>query len=448
MEFSPAQLLNHLRAELANYPPVTRYWIAYSGGCDSHVLLHGLATLREVLQVELAAIHINHGLSKLAPQWEQHCQQVCADLGITYRAVTVDAKAKAGQSPEEAARQARYQAWRELLGQNELLLLAHHQDDQAETLLLQLLRGSGVKGASAMASQQTFAHGYLARPLLAFARQQLQAYATQKKLAFINDPSNFDTSFDRNFLRHEVVPVLKQRWPAYAKTFNRATAHFAEAEQLLSELAAQDWQQLAAGEQLAIPALLQLPSIARQRNVLRYWLHDVCGLPYPDSNHLNRILQEVVPATEDANPEVNWTGGQVRRYQQKLYASREFPEEPAAQELPWVDFPQPLALNDGQLLAQAVQGSGLSAAQLAGQAIVVRYRQGGETCKPTRRGQTHQLKKLFQEWGIPPWQRGGVPLLYIGENLVQVVGYCICEPYQAGEEEKGWLISLNPPRND
>lgn len=439
MSFSPEQLKLNIHA----ISSAKVIWVAYSGGCDSHVLLHSLVALRSDITAEIKAIHINHGLSADADQWEAHCQQTCEQLNVPYRAVKVDAR-KQKSSPEEAARHARYAALRQLIKKDEVILLAHHQDDQAETLLLQLMRGAGVKGLAAMPVQQAFAQGELCRPMLGFSRQDIQHYAEQQQLSWIDDPSNFDTDFDRNFLRHQVVPLLETHWPSLNKTLSRTARHSAEADHLLSELAEQDWQRVQQGQdkqsaQIKISALLELDE-KRQRNVLRYWIASVCHLRLPDTVHLQRILDEVITAADDAKPEVIWRGGEVRRYQGLLYAQEPFCE-PESEQYVWKNISQPLAFSGRRLFAKPSSGEGLSQAKLAGAEISLQFRQGGETCRPKGRGQTHQLKKLFQEWQVPPWQRASVPLLYVNNELAEVVGYCHCEPFAAVNDEASWLIS-------
>ena len=430
-----------LKKNIAQYSHANVLWVAYSGGCDSHALLHSLAALRSEITAEIKAIHINHGLSPLANEWEEHCREICEQLSVPYAAVKVNAKAKKS-SPEEAARHARYAEWRKLIGKNEVLLLAHHQDDQAETVLIQLMRGSGVKGLAAMPAKQSFSRGLLCRPMLGFLREEIYSYAVEHNLNWIDDPSNFDTDFDRNFLRHDVVPLLETRWPSLKKTLSRTASHQADADQLLTELAFQDWHHVHDKNRINISALIKL-SQKRQRNVLRYWIADVCELILPDTVHLQRILDEVLTAAEDANPEVIWRGGEVRRYQGLLYAQEKLIKPENNTVLNWSDIEKPLILNNNGLILSAALsvGTGLSQEKLKNAEISLKFRQGGESCRPAGRGQTHQLKKLFQEWQVPPWQRASVPLIYVNGELAEVVGYCRSESFVAAEDESGWIIA-------
>lgn len=430
-----------LKANLTQYLDAKTWWVAYSGGCDSHVLLHSLVALRDEFKPEIKAIHINHGLSLLANEWEEHCRLTCEQLSVPYRAISVDAK-PVNMSPEEAARNARYAEWKKLLNKNDVLLLAHHQDDQAETVLIQLLRGSGVKGLAAMPVSQDFAQGVLCRPMLGFIRDEIKSYAIDHQLNWIDDPSNFDTDFDRNFLRHDVVPLLETRWPSLKKTLSRTASHQAEADQLLSELAFQDWHRIHDNDKIKISALLAL-SQQRQRNVLRYWISEICELTLPDTVHLQRILDEVLLAADDAMPEVIWRGGEVRRFQGLLYAQEKLELPEITGQIAWPDINQPLEVtNSGLTLsAKSVVGKGLSQEKCRNAEISLKFRQGGESCRPVGRGQTHQLKKLFQEWQIPPWQRASIPLIYVNDQLAEVVGYCRSEDFVAAEGEPGWVIS-------
>jgi len=442
MTFSAAHLLDRL----VQMPMVSRYRVAYSGGCDSHVLLHALASLRERLEVPLDAIHVNHGLSPQADAWSEHCRRTCESLDVPLIEVKVHAHPGLGESPEAAAREARYAAWRDLLETGDGLLLAHHQNDQAETLLLQLLRGSGVKGLSAMAVCSEFAAGWLGRPLLDYSREALCRYAEQQGLHWIEDPSNFDTDLDRNYLRHKLVPLLRERWPSANLTLSRAARHQAEAAMLLAELGEQDYRHCRSetDDSLSVARLLTL-NPARQRNLLRYWLADRLGLPLPDSKHLKRIVDEVLYASPDANPLVSWAGVEVRRYGGFLYAmtTRPTPGQPVP--LDWDPLQQPELHLPGQILrAEPRQGAGLSLAQIRQHGLRVGFRQGGEQCRPLGRGHRHELKKLMQEWRIPPWQRQQVPLLLIEGEIAQVVDYCLCESYAAQADEAGIVITKHP----
>ncbi len=439
----------YLARRLAEMPDARRYWVAYSGGRDSHVLLALLQELRQQQPLEIAAFHINHGLQADAGVWAAHCVAVCQEYDIHIEVCNAKVELGPGISPEAAARDARYAAFSSVIDADDGLLLAHHQDDQAETLLLQLLRGAGIKGTAAMPAHSAFAAGWLGRPLLHVPREALADYATHHGLQWIEDPSNDDRGFDRNFLRHEVTPVLQRRWPAAAASLSRAASHHADAKRCLADLAALD---LSARENCAeneLPAaLLSALSPARQRNLLRYWLVERCNLPAPNQRHLQRILTEVVTASADSQPYVSWPCAEVRRYRDRLYALTPSFLHDNALVLPW-DLQSELELPSlaTRLVCKTSATGGLSTGlvtQTRGSpAVTVRFRQGGELCRPAGRGHRHSLKKLFQEWGVPPWRRDRVPLVYVGNELAEVVGFCTCEPFQA-QTERGIQIHSRP----
>ncbi|MEJ2142608.1 MAG: tRNA lysidine(34) synthetase TilS [Gammaproteobacteria bacterium] len=437
----------YLQQQLNRLPPLTHYHVAFSGGQDSHVLLHLLAGLRQQQPgLNISAIHIHHGLQEQADNWATHCKKVGGELNTDVQVIHVTVN-KEG-SLEAAAREARYQAFKQIIKPGEGLLLAHHLDDQAETLLLQLFRGAGVAGLSAMPVVTTFAEGWLLRPLLDVPRKLIKKYADTHHLCWIDDPTNLDTSFDRNYLRHRVLPLLSQRWPSLTNTLSRAASHQAEAAALLDVMAEQDYQQCKGSHQkfttLSVSSLKKLGA-ERQRNLLRYWLRQVCHLPLPDTRHMLRIQSEVLTASSDATPLVEWQGIELRRYRNELYAkdgSREQGyREAYMNQYPW-DLLEPFFLPDGSmLLPELTSGIGMKASLMGKANIRVGFRKGGEQCRPVGRRHHHSLKKLMQEWGVPPWMRERVPLIFVGDEIAQVVGFCLCEPFQARDDEKGVFIS-------
>lgn len=417
--------------------PAETYWLGYSGGLDSHVLLH----LLSYTQLNIQAVYINHGLSVNANAWASHCEQVCRELAISFTTICVQAEAEIGQSPEAAAREARYQAFSQLLQPGDYLLTAHHQDDQAETLLLQLLRGAGSKGLASMPLLKPFAQGHQLRPLLEYSRAELLAYAKAHHLNWIEDESNSDTRFDRNFIRQQIMPALAQRWPAASRTIARAAKHLAEEGKTLAWFVARELAELVGSQAqtLSVSKLLTHTTI-RQKLLVRAWLQQL-ALPTPSEAQLEQMLSSVVNSKQDAQPQVEWEAYQLRRYRDKLYV---LPNRPSLAEpniIPW-DLKSPLILprQVGSLTAELVLGQGLSQQQAQQGQVTIRFRQGGERCKPQGRIGTHPLKKLFQEWDIPPWLRDKVPLLYINEELAAVIGFCICEPFAAKVNEAGYKV--------
>jgi tRNA(Ile)-lysidine synthase len=414
------------------------YWIAYSGGLDSHVLLHLFSRLRTVHPLKLRAIYINHGLSQNADQWALHCKKVCDDLQIDFLEQKIQAKSAIGESQEEVARERRYTAFSQLLATNDALITAHHQDDQAETLLIQLCRGAGPKGLAAMPAKRTLGQGFQMRPLLDFAREDLKNYAKEHQLTWIEDESNTDLNFSRNFIRHKVLPVLKERWPTVSNTLTRVSVNCAEAQVLLDWQAQRDLVDVSgsAPTLLSVSRLLLLDPL-RQRQLLRYWL-DQLGYPSPSSLQLHQIQRDLLRARADKTPFMIWNGLQIRRFRDDLYVLPVMSAHDVAQVLPW-DFEAPLMIPGfkGSLMANTVTGYGLRT-DLAN--VTIRFRQGGEVCRLPGRQCRHSLKNLFQEWRIPYWERDRIPLVFVDQQLVSVVGFYIDEAFVAGEHETGFEL--------
>lgn len=417
-----------------------RFWIAYSGGLDSHVLLHAVTGLRDRLRLDLGAVHIHHGLQPDADAWAAHCAAVCADLDVPLEVRRVAARHAAGESPEAVARAARYAAFRALLQPGDALATAQHRDDQAETLLLALLRGAGVHGLAAMAPVAPFGSGRLLRPLLHVPRAALVDYAREHGLSWIEDPSNADTRFDRNRLRHLVIPPLRARWPALDRTLSRSAAHCAEAAGLLDELADELLAGLGtaadAGHTLrwALPRALSVAglrrlSAPRQRLVLRRWLLRR-GFPPPDADRLRRITTEVLEAGADRQPLVAWPGCEVRRHRDALHALPPLPEPPAPGTCLLPDpAVRSLALPPPLGTLSWVQDDTAMRAQVS-----VHFGVAGLRCaRPGR--PAADLKALFQEAGVPAWLRPQVPLLCLDGALAGIGGVRICG---TGLEQLAW----------
>jgi tRNA(Ile)-lysidine synthase len=437
MPFSPDSLLQQLQ----RHALAPAYWVAFSGGLDSSVLLYALQACASRLQVKIGAVHVNHGLQVHAAEWEAHCSRVCAMLGVRYASLSVDATAAPGESPEAAARAARYAALARWLPAGHCLLTAQHRDDQAETLLLQLLRGSGVHGLAAMPESSVFGNGLHLRPLLDYPRSDLRSWALATGVVWVEDPSNLDTAFDRNFLRARVLPVLQQRWPAAASSLARSAGHCAEAADLVGQLAELDLQHVQGRHPgtLSVAGLDSLP-VARCRNVLRHWIRAGTG-SFPPASILVHILQDVLASRRDAEPCVCLARHEIRRYRDTLYLlPRQLPPLPL-ETLPWsLTAPLPLPQAGGVLQVTPGTGCGIRKSLLEEHAVQVRWRQGGERCRPAGRRHHHSLKKLFQAEGIPPWERERIPLIYIGDELAAVAGLWVCEPFQAGPTDAGLRI--------
>ncbi len=415
MHFDSDKLLLQLPA----LHPHQVLWIGYSGGLDSTCLLYALSRLKQDghLTNPIKAVYIHHGLSPNADFWQFHCQHNCQQWGIDFEAVSVNGEAKKGESPEAAAREARYQAFRERLGKGDVLFTAHHQDDQAETLLIQLLRGSGVKGLAAMPVLSAFDKGMLCRPLLNFSRQALQAYATGEHLDWIEDESNQSDAFDRNYLRNRIMPLLMERWPAVSQTLARSAAHCAEAAELLQQQAEQDFVSLRIShyqDQLPVDVVLAL-SPSRQRNLLRHWVTKL-ALPLPSAQQLQQITQNLLTAKEDGEPCVKWPGAEMRRFDGWLYLMKPLSYHDSSQEIFWPAEQSQLHI---QSLGKVIQRSELMRGRKTD--LTVKFRQGGERIQLPGREHHTTLKKFLQQQGIPPWMRDRLPLIYQGDKLIDVI---------------------------
>jgi tRNA(Ile)-lysidine synthase len=322
---------------------------------------------------------------------------------------------------------------------NDVLLTAHHQDDQAETVLLQLLRGSGAHGLAAMPALVPFGQGRHARPLLGFTRAQLEGYARAEGLTWIEDPSNRDTHIARSLLRVDVFPRLLKRWPGAPGSLARTAQHLAEAAHLLDDLAALDLAVcLQADGSLDIGGLAPL-STPRQRNVVRFWIRRR-GLRAPAPAVLDQVVAHVSRLPQTRHALVGWAEGEIRRYRDRLVLRRAS-SAPQPFVLAW-NPPAPLDLAGRRLRVVEGHGEGLSRQRLSGRRLTVRSRRGGETCQLGGRRHHTRLKKLLQTAGVPPWERSTLPLVYVDDQLAAIGDRWVCEPFQARAGENSWRIVL------
>ena len=414
----PVDLLARLPGR---FPHVKRWLIAYSGGLDSQVLL--AAAAEALPQTQLLAVHVHHGLQLAADDWALSCQRHASALNIDFQLCRV-----APQSGSEAAaRDARYQAFVDLMQPGDVLLMAHHANDQAETLLYRLIRGAGVAGLSAMPVERPLGQGQLIRPFLSLTRNDLENWARQRELDWVDDPSNAHQQYARNYLRHRVMPVITQRWPGAVTQFVDTAGYMAEARELLEELAEQDAAScLEAPEVLQLPVLTQL-SLARQNNLLRYWLHShrlVLG-----AEPLRQLRRQFLQGK--ANPErllQLQPDLQLRTYRERLFLWR-----PSLQSASLIAGP--LTLQPGARITLAggvLQVEGSTSADSC--TLQLKYRQGGERLHPANRGVGVSLSQLFQEVGVPPWLRDSWPLLCDDSGILVVPGIC---------EDQRWVNKSN-----
>lgn len=450
-------LTERVAAQIAPLLPAhSSILVGLSGGADSVVLLHLLHKLSARFSWQLSALHVHHGISPNADAWSDFCAELCAGLHISLHVERVDIAPLRGHGIEAAARKLRHAAFAEQ--SCDFVAVAHHADDQAETLLLQLLRGAGVRGASAMPvlslpKRPQFVERAgsvpLVRPLLHSSREEILAYAAAHQLHWIDDESNADDSYPRNFLRHRVLPLLGESFPAYRDTLTRSAQHFAEASGLLDELAQQDGAQAIHADMLDMAALQAL-TLPRAKNLVRYFLHR-SGAPMPQVAQLDDMLHQLRSARQDASVCVNYGDWQVRRYQGRVYALRALGEFDSNFVLPWhgedeMEWP---ALNarlrfDRKRHPQgnALQSSGVSLEKLKRAPVTLRLRRGGESLRPHPDGATRSLKNLLQEHHVPPWQRERMPLLYCGDELVCVPGVAVAADYLSNGPEAAIQVDL------
>ena len=404
-----------------------RVVVAYSGGLDSTVLLHALAA-RGV--PGLVAVHIHHGLQQQADDWVAHCARFCADLSLPLTLCRALIAADDPAGPEAAARAARYALLRDEVRAGDLLVTAHHRDDQAETVLLRLLRGSGVHGLAAMRPLSSFSPGRLWRPFLDQPREMLHRYAVAQGLSWIEDPHNHDPRFARSWLREELLPKLRERWPQAYVSIARGARLAAETVELLDVLAGQDEQAIARDDALIVPGLRAL-SAARRHNLLRHWLRRQ-NFEVPFASMFERIDEEVLAAAADATPLLRWPGCELRRFRDELHAMAPLPAPPGTRSgLLWS--------GDNTLALPAGCGM-LSADGPPPRPVVVRWVHDGEFLKPGGAGRTRTCKNLFQEAGMPPWVRARAPLLELDGKPACIAGVAATAEWRGLLAQSGWQV--------
>jgi len=449
--FGPAELADRLAALIEGFPRA-RLAVAFSGGGDSVALLAALAVLaRRHRRLALRALHVDHGLQRGSGAWARQCVRIAAALRVPIRVSRVRVDATSGQSLEAAARAARYAAFARALAPGEILLTAHHLEDQAETVLLQLLRGAGVAGLAAMPADAPFGRGRLVRPLLGVPRAALHEALRRGRLEWIEDPMNFDPRFDRAYLRAEVLPRLLARWPAAARALARSARHAQDAQQLLAQLAATDLAAARYGPDLSVAALRRLPD-ARRRNALRGWLAGH-GARMPDARRLAEIAGPLLAARADAQPAATWEAGTVRR------AAGRLSWEPAtgaadAAEIPqactWCWQEQPIVWLPGargRLELRRDAHGDLAIGTLPAR-LTVRWRAGGERLRPRSGGPSRPVKDLLQAARIAPWERAAMPLVYADASLVAVADRWVDAAWRAPRDAapRGRIVWHRTPR--
>ena len=420
--------------------------LALSGGLDSVVLLQVLAQISKQFAFDLSAIHIEHGISPNAKQWSDFCQNYCDTLGVPLTVFRLNIKKQSQVSLEAAARQARYTIFRELSA--DFVVLAHHLDDQVETLQLQLLRGAGLRGLSAMPVMRLLSRAgnvKLLRPLLGVTRDTIQDYALQNKLMWVSDESNDDTTYHRNFLRHQIFPLLEQRYPAYRETLARTSRHVSEAVQLLDVLAENDTHTVMVAGEIDLERLRKLDFL-RAKNLLRYIFsqHDITQ---PSTIKLEEILRQLWTVKPDNHLHLSFGEIEIRLFKNvvKLLPRTKFHDLGQDQLFYWHGEPDWLIESLGGVIKWTNSiGIGINTKKLMDNPVAVRLRKGGERFQPNCKRPRRSLKKIFQEAAIPEWERNNLPLLLSGDRLVWVAGIGIDCEFQAFPGESSLMPSWHP----
>lgn len=416
-------------------------WVAYSGGVDSRVLLElAYQYVNTHPDHTLQAIHINHGLYANAANWAKHCKDVCAELQIPLHIVAVKLNLSSGQSVEAEARQARRNAWKELLPENATLLLAHHAQDQVETILYRLCRGAGPTGLSGMVEAQHFGRGLLLRPLLQVRKNVIDEYASYNKLAWVEDDSNANVKFDRNFIRHEIIPRLSERWPCVTENVLRSAVLCQETVNFMHN-ECQHILPSVQGSQVNTLSIKKLLALSNEMYsfVIREWLaNNDCQMP--SRRQVQRLKDEVMLAKHSATPTLNFTQYQIRRYRDNLYLIKHHEN----QDKSWQYKQNEIVKYDIKLNTMHIinlpNGKILSINKTVGEGILL----PNEVNEITIYIGSHskKSKKIFQQHAIPPWQRRAFPLLFVRDKLIAIVGLWVRNGFLVTADKIGLVIKM------
>ena len=454
--FGPGGLREHLAHLLPGFPDVA-VCVALSGGIDSTALLAALAEARPA-GLRMRALHVDHGLHPNAARWSAHCRKLARLLGVSLKVISVSVTRKRGVSVEEAARTARYRCFAGHLRAGEALLTAHTRDDQLETVLLQLFRGSGLPGLAAMPAVAPLGPGTLVRPLLARSRAELEAWVRMRGLAWIEDDTNLDERFDRNYLRRRVLPSVRERWPGVAAAVARTARHAAEAQGLLAALARADLERASDGASLSAKSLRALP-LERRRNVLRLWIASG-GRTLPDTRRLEEIAGPLIDARADAHPRVEW--GAEAATPRRIVVMRQADLLSIAERGPVLDSGAPIAqlawewrqspcclLPDGGALELTSERHGPVDLEKLPPCLAVTWRCGGERLRVRQGGPRRALKSLLREAHVPLADRVRLPLILADGALVAAGDLWIDESVRAPSEarHRGRFVWRKPTDN-
>ena len=426
-QISDNNLVSHVRKKLQNNKVAGPIWIGYSGGCDSHVLLDVISKILPKQQI--IAIHINHNISTHAKIWEEHCHKLLKNMSITAKVQNAYPLDGNGANLEDKARQARFNIFCKEIPENGTLLLAHHLDDQVETILMRMFKGAGPTGISGINEYYKYKNINILRPLLDVSKDKIKTYANDNKLNWVEDDSNNNCKHDRNHIRNIVIPSLTTKWPALKHSIIRTAEHCREQNQYLQQQSKSILATITTENNLNIQSLIQHDKLL-QKLIIRNWLQ-TNGSVTPSTKHIEIIFSEIITAKQDKQPQIQISNIKIRRHQDKLYIihakNKSYPQN---HELAWLKTDQSIALPlSGKKL---VRNCNLKQGSVLQDELIIRFRQGGERFHPSTRVGSHPLKKLLQEWGVPPWERNKIPLLYFKNELVCIPGYAVAKKYFSG----------------
>lgn len=441
MVLSDPRLDIHLREILDLQPE--RLVVGYSGGVDSHVLLHWLS--RNLSKSDnpphVCAIHVNHGLNEQAEAWQVHCEQVCTDLDVEL--FTFPVEVKRDGSLEENAREARYELFGSFLKSSDFLLLAHHLDDQIETAIFKLFRGNGFVG---MPQSRPLKEAKLYRPLLHTSRKEIEIYAQKEDLAWIEDDSNLDTAFDRNFIRLTLLPLIRERWPHLSANLKHVLGKEEESSLLLESIAEQDRLDLETEERVIFLSRFRKLDLLRQKNFLRYWIKKSANA-FPAESFVSDAVRQMMSSDSFG---LRWESLQINGYRDKAYLMKAPEKAPCAskgQNWSLEDLSELSALG---IRVETIKGQGLKADLC--QDLSIGFRKGGEKMQLNKGAGSKKLKHLLQDKGVPPWVRDSLPLIYKNEQLIAIAAVpewgldsLISWHMKAEPDQEGVVISWQSP---
>ena len=433
-------LLNAIRQSyqksLTGYKKPKIISVALSGGCDSMVLLHAINELRDELNIIVKAIHIHHGISPNADKWESFCRSECEKVKAIFSVKKINIHREKHLGVEGAARKLRYEALDEL--RDGVLATAHHQNDQAETLFLQLIRGSGLKGLASMPHYHK--RRDIWKPLLNVNRKTIKEYAELNNVLFIEDESNLDMHYDRNFLRHEIFPILSERFPHLVKTLTRSVEHIAEGFNLTETIAKEDAKSFFSDDhsRLSLSIIKELPK-DRIINLIRWWL-DKNFLKMPTKKTIDELYHQIINIKKDSSLSIKISESiTVRAFQDELWLVKDDSSfEPY--EIIWRGEEKISLPDQSQLFFHRVKGAGFSISNQGVSVLRIQNRLGGERFKPNLNQPSRTLKYLLQKSMIPPWQRNKIPLIFSEDQLVAVPNFGVHYDFQTKPEEDGFDV--------